>query len=171
MKRETLAGKTFGKWKVFGWDSAKGKWITHCECGQWGVHTRTTLEREESTQCMKCYTRRIPVNESAFNAVWNDYVQQSRRRKRTWSLTKDEARGLFSQSCFYCGNEPSAIKTIPNGRGSFTFNGIDRVDNALDYVYSNCVPCCRVCNFMKREMSTADFLDHIDKIIKRRSIK
>ncbi len=92
------------------------------------------------------------------------YVQQSRRRGWVWELTKEEAKSLFVQPCYYCGDAPAAVKTIPNGRGSFTFNGIDRLDNALGYVYSNCVACCKTCNYMKRTMSVKDFLVHIRKM-------
>ena len=164
MKYETLIGKTFGKWKVVGYDKTRHKWTAICECGRWGKHTRSTFEQGTSTQCMKCYTSRLAINESAFHAVWNDYVQQSRRRGWVWELTKEEAKSLFVQPCYYCGDVPAAVKTIPNGRGSFTFNGIDRFDNALGYVYSNCVACCKTCNYMKRTMSVKDFLVHIRKI-------
>jgi hypothetical protein len=164
MTLTTLIGKTFGKWKVVGWDKRRGKWTAICECGRWGKHSRTTLEREESTQCMFCYSHRRPANESAFNAVWNDYVQAARRRKLVWNLTKGEARNLFSSACTYCAQLPYAVKTIPKGQGSFTFNGIDRRDNLQGYILTNCVACCRVCNIMKQDMSVENFLLHVRKI-------
>src|ERR1017187_6084253 len=92
-----------------------------CECGN--------LKTKGSAQCMDCYSHRLMGGASAFNAVWNDYVQQSRRRKLSWTLTKNSAKRLFKGVCFYCGASPSAVKMIPNGQGSFTFNGVDRVDN------------------------------------------
>jgi hypothetical protein len=128
-----------------------------CQCGD--------LKTAGSRKCMGCYSKRLSDGESAFHAVWNDYVQQSRRRKLEWSITKSGARKLFETSCFYCGTPPTAIKTIPNGQGSFTFNGIDRVDNAIGYTQDNSVACCRICNFMKQGMSVGDFLAHIRKIV------
>ena len=117
---------------------------------------------------MGCYSRRLSDGESAFNAVWNDYIQQSRRRKLKWALTKEGARKLFEGPCFYCGASPSVAKTIPNGQGFFVFNGLDRVDNQQGYDEANCVSCCRVCNFMKRGMSVGDFLDHVHRIVRFR---
>jgi len=128
----------------------------NCQCGN--------LKTKGSTQCMECYSRRLSGGESAFNAVWNDYVQQSRRRRLEWLLTKDDARKLFGGSCFYCGASPSVVKTIPNGQGFFVFNGLDRKDNTRGYDRDNCVSCCTVCNFMKRAMSVDDFLNHIHRI-------
>src|ERR1035437_10202550 len=127
-----------------------------CQCGN--------LKTKGSLQCMGCYSRRLSDGESAFNAVWNDYVQQSRRRKLKWSLTKNGPRKLFRGYCFYCGTSPIAVKTIPNGQGSFVFNGIDRRDNSLGYDKKNCVPCCMICNFMKRSMGVEEFLAHIRRI-------
>jgi len=127
-----------------------------CQCG--------SPKTKGSIRCMGCYTRRCPVNESAFHAVWNDYVQASRRRKLGWGLTKDQARNLFQQPCAYCGQPPRAVKTIPLGRGSFTFNGIDRRDNLQGYVLTNCVACCRVCNIMKQNMSVEEFLAQVGRI-------
>jgi 5-methylcytosine-specific restriction endonuclease McrA len=129
-----------------------------CQCG--GLKTKC------SARCLGCYSRRLSAGESAFNAVWNDYVQQSRRRNREWALTKDGARKLFESSCFYCGAIPSVAKTIPKGQGSFVFNGLDRVDNSKGYQDDNCVPCCRICNFMKRAMGVEEFLAHIHRIAK-----
>jgi 5-methylcytosine-specific restriction endonuclease McrA len=167
MIKDSIVGKSFGKWKVLGYDKRREKWTVQCTCGHVGKHTRTDLVKGRSTQCMGCYSRRLQPDESAFNAVWNDYVQQAKRRQLEWSLTREQARKIFSSSCFYCGIVPSRVKTIPNGHGSFSFNGIDRKNNSSGYVLKNCVPCCRICNFMKSDMSLADFLKHVRRIYGR----
>ena len=131
-----------------------------CECG---THIKQP-RRGVKPRCMGCYSRRLPPDESAFNAVWNDYVQQTKRRGREWGITKDEARRIFTSPCSYCGVPPSAIKKIPFGRGSFSFNGIDRIDNSVGYILENCTPCCRTCNIMKQGMSVAEFRIHVNKI-------
>jgi hypothetical protein len=48
------------------------------------------------------------------------------------------------------------------------YNGIDRVKPDAGYIPSNCVPCCGVCNFMKRNHTYREFLFHCAKIIKHR---
>ena len=110
------------------------------------------------------YRSRLPKGESACNAVWNDYVQQSKRRRLEWMLTKDDARRMFTRPCFYCGKPPSQIKKIPYGRGSFAFNGIDRLRNTEGYTLDNCVTCCLVCNWMKGTLGAKEFLEHVKRI-------
>lgn len=48
--------------------------------------------------------------------------------------------------------------------GVFIYSGIDRVDSAKSYNAENCVPCCKVCNYMKRSLSRSEFLSHIAMI-------
>jgi hypothetical protein len=112
-------------------------------------------------QCKECYTTRLRKDVSAFNAVMNDYRQQAKRRGLLWSLTSEEARKLFEAPCVFCGRPPVQRKKIPSGRGHFYFNGIDRVDNSTGYVLPNCVTCCWMCNWMKRDLSTSEFLEHV----------
>ena len=50
------------------------------------------------------------------------------------------------------------------GRGDFTYNGIDRVDNALGYTTGNVVPCCKQCNHAKSDMPYADFMAWIARL-------
>lgn len=155
-------GSKFGKWTVK--EKSREKWLCVCNCGTRRRLTRAALIRGETAQCLKCYTQRLPPDTSAFHAVWNDYVQQSKRRRHEWKLTKEEARLMFTRNCFYCGKAPSQIKTIPHGRGSFAFNGIDRIRNAEGYTLDNCVTCCLVCNWMKGTLGAKEFLEHVKRI-------
>jgi len=57
-------------------------------------------------------------------------------------------------------------KPIPNHidkKG--TYCGIDRIDNTKSYIKENCVPCCNICNRMKLEMNTQEFIEHIRRIM------
>ena len=45
------------------------------------------------------------------------------------------------------------------------FSGIDRRDQTLGYIVSNCVPCCEMCNFMKKSLSEGVFIKRIDHIL------
>jgi hypothetical protein len=42
--------------------------------------------------------------------------------------------------------------------------GIDRRDNSVGYLISNCAPCCKNCNLAKRDMSEAEFLRWVARI-------
>jgi hypothetical protein len=46
----------------------------------------------------------------------------------------------------------------------YTYSGIDRLDNNIGYVSGNCVPCCSVCNYAKRDMTVDQFKNWIKRI-------
>ena len=48
--------------------------------------------------------------------------------------------------------------------GPYVYNGVDRVDNERGYSLENCVPCCKFCNRMKRDLGKKEFLEHIKNI-------
>lgn len=58
-------------------------------------------------------------------------------------LSEDQFKYLSEKPCFYCGAESP--------------NGIDRFDNKIGYKYSNCRSCCKHCNYVKGNLSIADF--------------
>lgn len=75
--------------------------------------------------------------------------------KREWKLSDEFAIYLFLGKCRYCKKEGSSIQC----------NGIDRIDNNIDYIESNCVSCCWICNRMKGAQSHDDFINHIRVIL------
>ena len=48
--------------------------------------------------------------------------------------------------------------------GRYTYNGIDRIDNALGYVIGNVTSCCGTCNKAKATMGRIDFLDWVRRV-------
>lgn len=73
-------------------------------------------------------------------------------------LLFEEFIGLAQMKCHYCGAEPI------NKKENIYWNGVDRIDSNLDHRLSNCVPCCRHCNFAKSNLNIQDFYNHIEKI-------
>jgi hypothetical protein len=75
---------------------------------------------------------------------------------------------LSQQNCFYC-NGPLSNRQNRSRRknGHFKYNGLDRVDNSLPHSKDNCVPCCKHCNYAKRDRSVKDFLDWIKDVNKK----
>jgi len=71
---------------------------------------------------------------------------------------------MVTEPCHYCGAVLGNIQKSASGNGDFEYTGIDRVDNALGYTASNCVPCCRVCNLAKNDRSRADFIAWIGRV-------
>ena len=64
------------------------------------------------------------------------------------TLTRDDIASVIQQPCHYCGVKPRWPKVV----------GIDRKDNDLGYVHGNCLPCCSMCNYMKRTYGYYAFL-------------
>lgn len=79
------------------------------------------------------------------------YLKSSRKRNLTWELNQSELETFYESICTYCGESYKGL-------------GIDRVDNNIGYIISNCVPCCSTCNFMKRALSKNEFILKIQKI-------
>lgn len=79
------------------------------------------------------------------------YRGDAKRRGIIMKLTFSQFSKIISQPCKYCGDTGSHI-------------GIDRVNNSVGYLNGNCVACCKYCNYMKKDMSSDDFLDHVIKI-------
>ena len=89
-------------------------------------------------------------------------------------LSFEEFLKLSQQECFYCGTPPSQVYNthIYNKysskerveQGNFIYNGLDRVDNTINHIKSNLVPCCWDCNRAKLKRTKEDFLNWICKV-------
>jgi len=77
--------------------------------------------------------------------VYNQYRYKAAQRELTFVLTLDEFKKIVQQRCIYCGKYG-------------TPRGIDRRDNRLGYIPSNCQPCCGPCNFLKKGLGHHEFL-------------
>jgi hypothetical protein len=78
------------------------------------------------------------------------------------------------EPCHYCGRTDTNSTTVPSKTNvplikDFRYNGLDRLDNSIGYVPSNCVPCCFVCNRAKQSMPYSDFVRWINDMVEYRS--
>lgn len=107
--------------------------------------------------------KKLPDGETAFNKLYYQYQYScAKSRNHKFTLTVNEFRFLVTQNCFYCEKVPSRIKK--SRESTFTFNGIDRVDNSVGYIMENCVTCCRECNTKKGGV-TKDMIDKSYKFL------
>lgn len=75
---------------------------------------------------------------------------QAKQKGLVWSqdMTDEIAKGLMTSNCFYCNrNDQQCI------------NGIDRMDNNKGYDPTNCVSCCKYCNFIKKSLDARTFIE------------
>lgn len=110
----------------------------------------------------------------AMNQLFRTYKDSAKFRGYIFDLSTEQFKIITSSNCFYCGDKPKQRRR--NGRlnskypSFYTFNGIDRVDNSMGYVETNCVPCCKLCNKMKRANTAKEFLEHVVKIAKNMEV-
>lgn len=79
--------------------------------------------------------------------------RQATKKGYAWSLTDEEATGMMTSPCWYCGYLHDTF-----------VNGIDRQDNRVGYEAANCVPACKTCNFMKTCLDVTTFLQRCTHI-------
>lgn len=92
------------------------------------------------------------------NYWYRKYQRDAKKCGKKFSLSYKEFLEIIYKSCHYCGDPPK-----PRDRSPLPMNGVDRVDNKIGYVISNCVPCCRNCNFLKSSSSKEKFLQSVFK--------
>lgn len=136
-----------------------------CHCGNIFVarasHIRVGAVR--SCGCLK----RLQLGEACFNRLYSNYQRRAKERNLIWNIGQEEFLELTSRECFYCGLKPSQIihRTKKNKyNGSYTYNGIDRVNNALGYEPNNCVPCCKACNWHKGPTELTTLIEWVTNV-------
>ena len=147
-----------------------------CTCGQTKVTSvaRVVAGRTLSCGCVQRQrssksvsgrnAKQCAPGQAAKNFVYRRYKAGAHTRGIAFELGLDAFLCIAQKPCYYCGSMPGrkANKgTVKGFSQNFIYSGIDRVDSARGYVADNVVPCCSRCNYMKRTMSVAEFLDAI----------
>lgn len=163
-----LIGNQYNLLTVIEYAGSKNKqahWKCLCSCGN---YTEVTTQRLNSKNTKSCgCLRGVTIIDDAYYPIrklLRKYESNARLRNKDIQLTLEEFKDLVSKDCYYCGSAPKSIINTP--RGSFTYNGIDRVDNNIGYILSNCVTCCAICNRAKRELSISEFLAWRSDLVK-----
>ena len=150
----------------------QGKYLKNGDtksCGCANKESRQQLAQEMIKKRTK-YEPRITVARNVWrqNSTYND------------ELSFEEFYNLSQQNCFYCGIEPSIMRTLEGvpkrailsiKNSTFYYNGIDRLDNSKSYVVDNIISACWDCNRAKREQTIEQFLLQIDGLISRLHIR
>ena len=154
-----LTGQVFGHLKVISRDlerkSKRIHWNCLCACGTASSVDGASLRRGASRSCGCVHGKR--PGDSARDAVITAYKNSAKKRGHHWSLSDNEMDSLFGGKCAYCGAIPSNLMVKRRGNGSFTYSGIDRIDNKVGYIAGNVVSCCRDCNRAKNNHSVDEF--------------
>jgi hypothetical protein len=171
-------GKRFGKLKIIENIDKKTNHYTRfnciCDCGNErivrGDVLYQSLRRKFIISCGCIKTKK--GTERGITKVISGYQKVAKKYNREFLLSKDDFLEICSKNCFYCGSIPSnsmVLRDKTNGNRIFKYNGIDRIDNDKGYVKENCVPCCKICNLMKRELSINEWFSQMKKILGHQS--
>lgn len=113
-----------------------------------------------------------PPGHSGFKQVVRQYKIGASQRGIDFLLSESDMKRLTQSNCFYCNAVPAreAFCTKQRTReaaerSKYIYNGIDRVDSSKPYILENCVPCCRVCNLAKNNLSFEEFTAYLDNLI------
>lgn len=106
-------------------------------------------------------TKRIyyTLEERGIGRVYDAYKDSARIRNIKFFLTREQVGSLIKEPCSYCGRMNSNRRLVQSTKGDeyFPYNGIDRVNNNLGYVLLNCITCCKICNYAKKDMTMTEF--------------
>lgn len=91
-------------------------------------------------------------------ARYKKYELGAKKRNFPFELSLKEFDTITKMPCEYCGEYSDELNGVK-------FNGIDRINSSDGYTYTNCVPCCEMCNRMKLDYDLQDWMDHMKKII------
>lgn len=152
-------------------------WLCNCTCGNETIVNESNLLNGTTKSC-GCllketaskrfidYNREkevLPDGIAARNIIISGYKTDAKRRNLCFELSIERTVELFLGSCYYCGVLPYNECSVSYANGSFTYNGIDRVDNDLGYIDSNVVSCCFICNQSKMARKVDEFISWIHK--------
>jgi len=170
MKRLDIIGNTYGRLTVIEFTEVKpdSYWLCECECGTIKEIRGAELRNGKIQSCGCLHKEKVTLTkgEAAFNKRFSTYISGATKRGYSFNLTADEFRILTKQDCHYCGAPPGNVSSAKGFNGSYTYSGIDRVENNIGYEIDNVVPCCKDCNMAKRKMSKELFLSWITKVYK-----
>lgn len=158
-------GNRYGRLKVLEYRGRgtyrRAQWVCVCTCGNTANVYGHNLRKGRTKSCgclnKEMVWHRLPRGEGAFNYLCDRLKRNAQERGYEFALNKDQVRAIVTQNCHYCGSPPTQVTKYKRCNGSFTYNGIDRVDNSLSYVEGNVVTCCGRCNRAKDTMGVSEF--------------
>ena len=168
-----LTGQGFGRLIVV--ERAKNnkwgraKWLCKCDCGKEKIIEGQMLiqNRTKSCGCLKLEKHRLDFGLAQMNRKIYNYKKHSKERGLKYELTNYQFKEITQKDCFYCGAKPNNginSKRKKKTFGHYIYNGIDRIDNKKGYTIDNIVPCCKLCNQAKSNLTLGEFKDWVERV-------
>lgn len=142
----------------------KWYWQCQCSCGRITYTDPHALSMQTKHYCQVCARQkvieqtRLPGNLAVWHRVFKDTRNNAKKRGYQVQLDFQTFKQIAQRNCYYCGCQPKL------GSYGIARNGVDRLDNTIGYTKDNCVPCCGMCNIMKRDHTQQAFLLKVHQI-------
>lgn len=163
-----FTGQLFGKLTVIKRLAKKGKrtkYLSQCSCGNEIICDGSKLKGRMSCGCTRKKVKpRLPVMDIVCNVLFASYIRNAKNKQFSFQLSKKQFRNMIFDKCYYCGDSPKTLFKKWRADEGCKFNGVDRKDNTLGYILSNCVPCCKQCNYKKNSQHIDDFIQWVKKV-------
>lgn len=178
MKKEDLLGKKFNRLLVIAPAEPVGvrrrsAWLCQCDCGTQKIVKSDELKSGDTKSC-GCLNKENNVERGRKMGISNiqfNPIEASARR--VWranyqdGISFEDFNRISQMDCHYCGAKPNNIQNSAlqdkkssqsaKDAGDFVYNGLDRIDSTKDHSLENVVPCCKWCNYAKRERTLDEF--------------
>lgn len=144
-------------------------------CGSVTDKRLQTIEKAKSCGCMQSKRskrvagsgRRTPEGTRVeINNLISIYKSNARKRGISFDLTYTQFETLVDSECYFCG-DIGGNTLRKRGYNDYNYTGIDRIDNSVGYLPSNCIPCCSWCNRAKNNGTLENFVDKCRKVVSR----
>jgi len=134
------------------------------KCGE--IKSCGCLQKLAASEYIKIHGGRnkLPKGQAAFNNLYSLYKRTAKKNGKEFYLTPEQFKALTNSKCYFCGKFPYNEHRPPSMNGGYLFNGIDRMDNNVGYILDNCVACCTLCNYTKRNLTLIEFKELIKNI-------
>ncbi|MDD5013905.1 MAG: hypothetical protein PHW73_02240 [Atribacterota bacterium] len=115
------------------------------------INARQKQWRDNNREHLLSYRREYYKNRLSLGVQYGRLKASAKERNYLVSINSEEFEKIVLENCYYC-NESEKRR------------GIDRLNSKEGYTKENSVPCCKICNYMKRSLTKEEFLNHINKI-------
>lgn len=178
MKKENLLNQKFGRLLVISEAEPVGKrnrpaWHCQCDCGNIKIIKSEELKSGDTKSCGCLNDEKRKERAHVLYAPNIKFTPSETTARRVWrsrykdGISFEDFYKISQLDCYYCGAKPNNSQNsaeadpkasqFAKNNGTFIYNGLDRIDSSLDHNIDNIVPCCKWCNFAKRERSLEEF--------------
>lgn len=162
---KNLAGMVFGNLTATAEykSGTKGRlsYLCKCKCGR---NCYVSAQKLKYGKITDCGCKNAQDNKFLANRVLDGYKRNAKNRRLEFSLSIEQFLEITKQNCHYCNLQPSNKIDNKWNPVEFVYSGIDRKENSKGYEFSNCLPCCKVCNIAKNDMPYDEFIEWIRRV-------